>query len=47
MCIRDSLASFSRLVAAERSGTTAKVDVVRQNRRLTLDVPIEQMPSRR
>jgi len=41
------LASFSRLVAAERSGTTAKVDVVRQNRRLTLDVPIEQMPSRR
>ncbi|MSO49662.1 MAG: trypsin-like serine protease [Acidobacteria bacterium] len=41
------LAGFSRLVAAERSGTTAKVDVVRQNRRVTLDVPIEQMPSRR
>ncbi len=41
------LATFSRLVAAEPSGTTAKVDVVRQNRRVTLDVPIEQMPSRR
>ena len=41
------LASFSRLVAAERSGTIAKVDVVRQNRRVTLDVPIEQIPSRK
>lgn len=41
------LASFSRLVAAENPGTTAKVDVIRQNRRMTFDVPIEQMPSRR
>jgi len=40
------LASFSRLVAAERSGTTAKVDVVRNNRRVTLNVPIEQPPRR-
>jgi len=40
------LASFSRLVAAERSGTTAKVDVVRNNRRVTLNVPIEQTPRR-
>ena len=41
------LASFSRLVAAERIGSTAKVDVVRRNRRITLDVPIQQMPSGR
>ena len=41
------LASFSRLVAAETIGSTAKIDVVRKNRRITLDVPIEQMPSPR
>jgi S1-C subfamily serine protease len=41
------LAGFSRLVAAEKIGSIAKVDVVRQNRRITLEVPIEQMSSRR
>jgi len=41
------LAGFSRLIAAEPVGSTAKVDVVRANRRITLDVPIEQMPSLR
>jgi S1-C subfamily serine protease len=41
------LAGFSRLVANEKIGSTAKVDVVRQNRRITLEVPIEQMSSRR
>ena len=41
------LAGFSRLIANETIGSTAKVDVVRRNRRLTLEVPIEQMPTRR
>ena len=41
------LASFSRLVAAEPIGSTAKIDVVRDHKRITLDVPIEQMSSRR
>jgi len=41
------LASFSRLVAAEPIGSTAKIDVIRRNRRMTLNVPIEQMQSRR
>lgn len=41
------LAGFSRLIAAEPIGSIAKVDVVRANRRITLDVPIEQMPTRR
>ncbi len=41
------MASFSRLVAAEPVGSTAKIDVVRANRRMTFDVPIQQMPSRR
>jgi len=41
------LSTFSRLVAAEPIGSTAKVDVVRKNRRITLNVPIEQMQSRR
>ena len=41
------MASFSRLVAAEPIGSTAKIDVVRNNARVTLNVPIEQMPSRR
>jgi S1-C subfamily serine protease len=41
------LASFSRLVGELNIGSTAKVDVVRTNRRVTFDVPIEQMPSRR
>ncbi len=41
------LASFSRLVAAEPIGSTAKVDVIRDHARLTLNIPIEQMPSRR
>jgi serine protease Do len=40
------MASFSRLVSP-LLGSTAKVDVVRNNRRQTFDVPIEQMPSRR
>jgi hypothetical protein len=34
-------------VAAEKIGSIAKVDVVRQNRRMTIEVPIEQMQSRR
>jgi S1-C subfamily serine protease len=41
------MASFSRLIAAETIGSTAKIDVVRSNKRITLDVPIEQMPGRR
>lgn len=41
------LATFSRLVAAEPIGSTARIDVVRQNKRLTINVPIEQMPSGR
>ena len=41
------MATFSRLVSALPIGSTAKVDVVRNNRRQTFDVPIEQMPSRR
>ncbi len=41
------LASFSRLVSGLAIGSTAKVDVIRNNRRVTFDVPIEQMPSRR
>jgi S1-C subfamily serine protease len=41
------LAGFSRMVAEQPIGSTAKVDVVRRNRRITLDVPIEQMPTRR
>jgi len=41
------MTSFSRLVAAEKIGSTAKIDVVRANRRVTFNVPIEQMPSRR
>ncbi|MEO6222620.1 MAG: trypsin-like peptidase domain-containing protein [Vicinamibacterales bacterium] len=41
------MASFSRLVAAEPIGSTARIDVVRANRRMTVSVPIEQMPSRR
>jgi S1-C subfamily serine protease len=39
------MAAFSRAVAS-LLGKTAKIDVVRANRRVTLDVPIEQMPSR-
>ena len=41
------LAGFSRMVAEQPIGSTAKVDVVRRNRRVTLDVPIEQMPTSR
>lgn len=41
------LAGFSRMVAEQPIGSIAKVDVVRANRRITLDVPIEQMPSPR
>lgn len=41
------IASFSRLVASEPIGSVAKIDVVRKNRRMTFNVPIEQMPSRR
>lgn len=41
------LAGFSRLIAEQPIGSTAKVDVIRRNRRITLDVPIEQMPTRR
>lgn len=41
------LASFSRLVSDLKIGSTAKIDVVRNNRRMTFNVPIEQMPSRR
>jgi len=41
------LASFSRLVAAEPIGSTAKIDVIREHKRITLNVPIEQMSSRR
>lgn len=41
------LAGFSRMVAEQPIGSTAKVDVVRRNRRVTLDVPIEQMPTRK
>jgi S1-C subfamily serine protease len=41
------MASFSRLVAEQPIGSTAKIDVVRNHKRVTFDVPIEQMPSRR
>jgi serine protease Do len=40
-------ATFTRLVGELPIGKTAKIDVVRNNRRQTFDVPIEQMPSRR
>ena len=40
-------ATFTRLLGELEIGKTAKVDVVRDNRRLTIEVPIEQMPSRR
>ena len=41
------MASFTRLVSDLNIGSTAKVDVIRDHRRVTIDVPIEQMPSRR
>lgn len=40
------MASFTRTVSALKIGSTVKVDVVRNNRRVTFDVPIEQQPSR-
>ena len=40
-------ATFTRLIGELEIGKNAKVDVVRNNRRLTLEVPIEQTPSRR
>lgn len=39
-------AVYTRLVG-ELLGKTAKVEVIRENRRRTIEVPIEQMPSRR
>ena len=41
------MASFNRLVAELAIGSTAKIDVVRDHKRVTIPVPIEQMPSRR
>jgi serine protease Do len=41
------MASFTRIVSDLKIGSTAKVDVVRNHKRVTFDVPIEQMPSRR
>ena len=41
------IASFVRIVGEQKIGSTAKVDVVRENRRRTFDVPIEEMPTRR
>ena len=40
-------ATFTRLVGELEIGKTAKVDVVRDHKRMTFDVPIEQTPSRR
>jgi serine protease Do len=39
--------SFTRLVSGLPIGSTAKVDVVRRNRRMTFDVPIELIPVQR
>jgi S1-C subfamily serine protease len=40
-------ATFTRLVGDLEIGKTAKIDVVRDRKRMTFDVPIQQMPSRR
>jgi S1-C subfamily serine protease len=40
-------ATFTRLVGELPIGKPAKIDVIRENRRRTIEVPIEQMPSRR